>query len=227
MPATVLITGASGGIGAAVAEAFATDGRRIVLCARSEAELAATAETVSAAGGTPVVMPVDVGDQEALIDTFAARLSAPVDIVIPAAATMPHPPGERPLDEERHDDFRAVLRTNVYGLFAVLRESIEHMPPDGRILVPSGAVARDPTPGMGAYGVSKAAAEALARGFAADVEQTVGILDPGVVATDLTGGKGRDPETVTGLFGWAAFECPADDLDGQVVGLREWKQATR
>ena len=60
---TVLLTGASGGIGSAVAEAFAAEGWRTVLCARSEAALESTAEAVSAAGGTPVVRPLDVRDE--------------------------------------------------------------------------------------------------------------------------------------------------------------------
>jgi NAD(P)-dependent dehydrogenase (short-subunit alcohol dehydrogenase family) len=77
------------------------------------------------------------------------------------------------------------------------------------------------------YAPSKAATEALARGFAADVEQAVGVVDPGLVATDLTGKKGRDPAEVAEMFWWTAMECPAEDLDGEIVGLREWMQATR
>lgn len=224
---TVLITGASGGIGSAVAEEFAAEGWRTVLCGRTEETLETTAEAVSAAGGTPAVHQVDVRDETEVFYALAESVPERLDVVIPAAATMPHEPGARPLDEERYEDVRTVLETNVYGLFAVIRESLDFMSPDGRVLVPSGSVARDPTPGMGMYAPSKAAAEGLARGFAADVDQTVGVVDPGVVATDLTGGKGRDPADVAGMFRWAALTCPAEDLDGEVVGLREWKRATR
>lgn len=224
---TILVTGASGGIGSAVAEAFAGDGWRTVLCARSEEGLESTAQAVSAAGGTPVVRPLDVRDEEAVFDALLETIPETLEVLVPAAAVMPHAPGERPLQEEYYEDLRTVLDTNVYGLFAVIREALQFMPPDGRVLVPSGAVARDPKPGMGAYAPSKAAAEALARGFAVDVDQVVGIVDPGLVATALTGGTGRDPADVAELFRWAALECPAEDLDGQIVGLREWKQATR
>lgn len=224
---TVLITGASGGIGSAVAEAFATEGWRTILCGRSESALEATAGAVSAAGGTPEIQQFDVRDETAVFEALATSVTETIDVVVPAAGTMPHPPGDRPLDEERYEDVRTVLETNVYGLFAVIRESLQFISQDGRILVPSGSVARESTPGMGMYAPSKAAAEGMARGFAADIEQTIGVIDPGIVATDLTAGKGRDPADIAGMFRWAALECPADDLDGEIVGLREWKQATR
>jgi 3-oxoacyl-[acyl-carrier protein] reductase len=224
---TVLITGAGGGIGSAVAEVFGSEGWRTVLCGRSTESIESTAEAVSAAEGTPVVCQLDVRKENEVFRTIEGKITEPLDILIPAAAVMPHPPGERPLDEERYEDARRVLDTNVYGVFAVIREALQFMASDGRVLVPSGSVARDPTPGMGMYAPSKAATEALARGFAADVEQSVGVVDPGLVATDLTDGNGRDPAEVAALFWWAAMECPAADLNAEILGLREWKQATR
>jgi NAD(P)-dependent dehydrogenase (short-subunit alcohol dehydrogenase family) len=129
--------------------------------------------------------------------------------------------------EETYEAFYEAMATNARGVFDVAREAVGFMPPEGRILVPSGSVAREPEPGMGAYAASKAAAEGVARGFAADAEQAVGVVDPGLVATDLTGGRGRDPADVAGLFVWAATACPAEELNGGVVGLRDWKRATR
>ena len=224
---TILLTGASGGIGSVVAEAFAADGWRTVLCARSKEALESTAEAVTEAGGTPVVRPLDVRDEDEVFDALHETIPDTLDVLVPAAAVMPHAPGVRPLVEEDYDDVRTVLETNVYGLFAVIREALQFMNSDGRVLVPSGAVARDPKPGMGMYAPSKAAAEALARGFAVDADQSVGIVDPGIVATGLTGGKGRDPADVAELFRWAALACPGEQLDGQIVGLREWMQARR
>ena len=65
------------------------------------------------------------------------------------------------------------------------------------------------------------------RGFAVDLEQIVGIVDPGLVATEVTGGQGRAPDDVAPMFLWAATDCLAEDLDGAVVDLRTWKKATR
>jgi NAD(P)-dependent dehydrogenase (short-subunit alcohol dehydrogenase family) len=95
------------------------------------------------------------------------------------------------------------------------------------VLVPSGSVAREAKPGMGAYAASKAAAEALVRGFAVDTAATVGVVDPGLVATDVSGGRGRDPDEVAPMFLWALRELDAADLDGEVVDLRAWRSATR
>jgi len=153
---TVLITGASGGIGTAVAEEFGTEEWRTILCARSEGGLETTAAAVERAGGTPVVRTLDVREENDVFMALSETVESGLDVVIPAAGTMPHGPGERPLDEERYEDFRSVMDTNVYGLFAVVREALQFISPDGRVLVPSGSVAREPTEGMGAYPVSDA-----------------------------------------------------------------------
>lgn len=224
---TVLITGASGGIGAAVAETFGSAGWRVVLCSRSHSKLENVAATVSDAGGTSIIKPLDVTDADELYVSIVEAIDTSVDIVIPAAATTTGPPGQQPLNKEMHEQFKNVMDINVYGVFAVVRESLQFMPRDGRVLIPSGSVARESVEGMGAYGVSKAAVEGIARSFAADVEQTVGIVDPGLVATELTDQRGRDPQEVAELFRWAGMECAASDLDGEIIGLQQWKQATQ
>ncbi|MEF8875992.1 MAG: SDR family oxidoreductase [Haloarculaceae archaeon] len=224
---TVLVTGASRGIGAAVAEAFGREGAHVLACARDADAIEATAEAVERAGGTATARAVDVRDEDAVFLLLAEAVEAGLDVAVPAAATSSGAPGTTPVTEETYEAFDEAMATNARGVFAVAREAVGFMPPEGRILVPSGSVAREPEPGMGAYAVSKAAAEGVARGFAADAEQAVGVVDPGLVATDLTGGRGRDPADVAGLFVWAATACPAEELNGGVVGLRDWKRATR
>lgn len=224
---TILITGASGGIGSAIATEFASAGWRTVLCGRSDEQLESTANTASAAGGTPVPRSVDVRDEDEVRAAFEETIPDTLDVLVPAAAVAPYNPGDQPLDEESSEDTKVVLDTNAYGLFVTIREGLGFMPHDGRVLVPSGSVAREPSPGMGSYAASKAAAEAFAHGFAVDVEQTIGVVDPGLVATELTGEKGRDPTDIAAMFRWAALECSSEKIDGEIVGLREWKQATR
>lgn len=224
---TVLVTGASRGIGAAVAEAFGREGAHVVVCARDADALEDTARAVERAGGTATARAVDVRDEDAVFLLLADAVEDDLDVVVPAAATISGEPGGMPATEEGYEAFDGAMATNARGVFAVLREGVPFMPPDGRALVPSGSVAREPEPGVGAYAMSKAAAEGVARGFAADADQTVGVVDPGLVATDLTGGRGRDPGDVAGLFVWAATACPAEELDGGVVSLRDWKRATR
>ncbi|MES3517503.1 MAG: SDR family NAD(P)-dependent oxidoreductase [Natronomonas sp.] len=219
---TVLITGASRGIGAAVAKAFGEGNAHVVCCARSEKELEATAESVRDGGGTATTAVLDVRDENRVFEAFA-DVGAAFDVVIPAAAVNPTPPGRMPLTEERYDNFDAAMETNVRGLFVTLREAIQFTAADGRILVPSGSIAREPADGMGAYAASKAGAEGIARGFAADATQAVGIVDPGVVATDLTGNVGKDPESVAEFFRWAATDCPAEELNGAVLTVDDWR----
>lgn len=223
----VLVTGATGGLGSAVAEAFAGEGADLVLVGRDRDRLETVASSVESAGGTATTATADVRDEDRVFEVFADAAGGRVDVIVHCAGIIDDRPGEMPLTDAGYGTFDRVMETNVRGLFAVLREGVQFLSEDGRVLVPSGRVAREPHEGMGAYGVSKAADEGLVRGFAADAPRTVGIVEPGLVATELTGGQGKDPERVAGMFVWAATDCPAGDLDGQVVGLKKWKRATR
>lgn len=226
---TVVVTGASRGLGAAVARRFGAVGARVVGCARDGEALDAVIEGIEADGGRAVGVRADVRDEfdvERLFET-AAREGDGIGVVVANAGVNHATPGEAPLHEESYGRFDDTLRTNVRGVFATVREAVPHLAPDARVLVPSGSVAREAKPGMGAYAPSKAAAEALVRGFAADLDATVATVDPGLVATDVSGGSGRDPADVADMFRWAATEADADEIDGEVVDLRAWKRATR
>jgi NAD(P)-dependent dehydrogenase (short-subunit alcohol dehydrogenase family) len=252
MDPTVAITGATSGIGRAVAEAFVDRGAFVAVSGRdgdavdrTVAELndgaarsggddgpeSAESESDSSDGaGAAWGERVDVRDEFDLEGFFqrAAREGGPIDVVFANAAVFHGAPGEIPTDDLSYADYDDTMRTNARGVFATVAEAVPHLADDARVIVPSGSVAHESKPGMGAYAVSKAAAEAVARGFAADLDATVGVVDPGLVATDLTGmERARDPESVAPLFVWAATEAPAEDLNGERLGLREWKQATR
>ena len=256
MDLTVAITGATSGIGRAVAEAFVDRGAFVAVSGRdgdavdrTVAELNDCAEVSAPDGGDEEVAEsgtddpddtddagaawgerVDVRDEFDLEGFFqrAAREGGPIDVVFANAAVFHGGPGESPTDDLSYADYDDTMRTNARGVFATVAEAVPHLADDARVIVPSGSVAHESKAGMGAYAVSKAAAEAVARGFAADLDATVGVVDPGLVATDLTGmERARDPESVAPLFVWAATEAPAEDLNGDRLGLREWKKATR
>ena len=238
MDVTVAVTGATSGIGRAVATAFVDEGATVAVSGRDGAAVEETVETLTNRGdetdtdapGTVWGARADVRDEfdlERFFERAVAELG-PVDILVANAAVFAGAPGESPIDEVSYETFDDTMRTNARGVFATITEAVPHLADDARVLVPSGSVAHEVKPGMGAYGVSKAAAEGVARSFAADLKAAVGVVDPGLVATDLTGmERARDPESVAPLFVWAATEAPEDDLDGDRIGLREWKRATR
>jgi len=227
---TAVITGASRGIGAAVAREFADAGANLVLCARDTERLDDVVDEIEGSGGTAVGLRADVRDEfdvERVMER-AARLGGEIDLVVANAAVKHGESGELPLEEEAYSSFDDTMRTNARGVFVTIKEALPHLAPDARVLVPSGLVAREPKPGVGSYAVSKAAAEALARQFAVELEQTVGVVDPGLVSTSLTRQRGRrEPGDVAPMYRWAATELSAEEFDGAVVGLKEWKRATR
>jgi len=226
---TALVTGASRGIGAAVARRFAAAGAHVVICGRDDDSLGTVATDIRESGGEATACRADVRDEfdvERLAER-AARDGDGIDCVVANAGVYHGPPGETPLTRESYSAFDDHLRTNTRGVFATVVEARPHLEPDARVLVTSGAVARTARSGFGSYAVSKAAAEALARQFATCLDQPVGVVDPGQVATDLTDGRGKDPEAVAEMFLWAARDADPDTVDGGVLDRRTYREATR
>jgi NAD(P)-dependent dehydrogenase (short-subunit alcohol dehydrogenase family) len=226
---TAVVTGASRGIGEAVARRFAAEGARVVLCAREKDEIEAVADDIEDAGGTATAMRADVRDEfdvERLMETAARESDGGIDLVVPCAGVFHGSPGETPLANDSYSAFDDSFRINARGVFTAVREALPHLADDARVVVPSGKIAREAKPGYGSYAISKAAAEAVVRQFAAELDFPAGVVDPGAVATDLTGGQGRDPEDAADLIRWAAIEASAEEVDGNVLGLKEFRQAT-
>ncbi len=230
---TVAITGGTRGVGRAVTAAFVAEGAHVTLCARDGDDVEEVTAQVTDAAGAATGVRADVRDEydvERFLETAArAGPSEGIDIVVANAGVNHGTPGEMPLHEEPYARFDDTMRTNVRGVFTTVKEASPHLREGARILVPSGAVARPDgvKPGMGAYAVSKAAAEALVRGFETDMEATAFVVDPGLVATDVTDGQGRDPEDVAEMFVWTATGADPEEHGGGVVDLRAWKKATR
>jgi len=227
--ATIVVTGASRGIGEAVTRTVTERGGHAVVCGRDGDALDAVAEAIADEGGAVTAVRADVRDEldvEHLMER-ATRAGGAIDGVVANAGVYHGTAGETPLHEESYAAFDDHLRTNARGVFATVREAVPHFAEDARVVVPTGAVARTRMPGYGSYAVSKAAAEGLVRGFGADLDAAVGAVDPGKVATDLSGDGGRDPADVAGMVLWALDETPADELDGAVLDWGDYRKATR
>lgn len=227
--ATVVITGASRGIGEQVARQLGAAGTHVVVCARDRDALEAAAADIRESGGDVTTVRADVRDEHDLKHTMetAAKEGGAIDGVVANAGVYRGAAGETPLDDETYEAFDDHIRTNARGVFAAIREAVPHLAAEARIVVPTGAVARKGMAGYGSYAVSKAAAEAVVRGFAADIEAVVGAVDPGSVDTDLSGEGGRDPETVADMVTWALRDASADELDGGVLDWGAFRRATR
>jgi NAD(P)-dependent dehydrogenase (short-subunit alcohol dehydrogenase family) len=228
---TAVVTGATSGIGRAVAMAFAAADATVVVCGRDAAAVDELVVDLDDAGtGEATGLRADVRDEfdvERLLETASRTGPAGVDVVVANAGVFHGSPGEASIAETSYAAFDDEFRTNVRGVFATFREALAHLNEGARLLAPTGSVARDAKPGLGGYAPSKAGAEAVARQFAADTEYVVGCVDPGKVETDLSGPGGRSPADVADMFVWAATDCAAEDLDGAVVDLKSWKRATR
>lgn len=227
---TAVVTGGTRGVGRAVASAFGDAGAHVVVCSRDGDAVDETVDALSGSGSASGLR-ADVRDEfdlERLMEhADRAGEREGIDVVVANAGVNHGSPGEMPLDGESYSRFDDTLRTNVRGVFATVREAAPYLSEGARVLVPSGSIARDAKPGMGAYAVSKAGAEAVVRQAHADLDATAMTLDPGLVDTALTGNQGgRDPEEVAPMFVWAATEADPDEHGGAVVGLREWKSTT-
>jgi NAD(P)-dependent dehydrogenase (short-subunit alcohol dehydrogenase family) len=189
--ANVLVTGASRGLGRALAVALAKAGARVVLVARASAELDAAVATIRDAGGEAHALAADMGDKHAIhtIAGAAQALTGPIDLLFHNASTLGPTPLPLLLDTEC-EDFERVLAVNLVGPFRLTRAVAGAMALRGRGLIVhiTSDAATNAYPRWGAYGVSKAALEHLSRSWAAELGPlgvTFLTLDPGEMDTAM------------------------------------------
>jgi 3-oxoacyl-[acyl-carrier protein] reductase len=220
MTETVVVTGAAGGLGEAVARAFAEQGATVALGDRDRDAIEALADELDG-----VALRTDVRDEyelERLMEKASkAGDESGIDVVVPCEGVYHGDAGETPLAEEAYSAFDDTMRTNARGVFAAVREALPHMDADGRVVVPTGSVARESPPGYGAYAVSLAAVKGVARQFAADCEQAVGCVEAGDLGAGAEAVEERDSDLLAELVRWAA--SVPDQLDGAVLARSDWE----
>jgi NADP-dependent 3-hydroxy acid dehydrogenase YdfG len=164
-----VITGASTGIGAAVARALAAAGMSVVLGARRADRLAAVCEEIHAAGGSGEFVVTDMRDEVQVERLIAAAIGrhGRLDALVNNAAIGT----VRTIADGRTDEWRAILETNVLGTLTACRAALRHMLPQGRgdILNMTSASAHEAWPYLAVYAGSKAAIHTLSRGLRSEV----------------------------------------------------------
>ena len=215
-----LITGASRGIGAAVARRFAAEGAHVVLTARTVGGLEELDDAIRAEGGSATLVPLDLRDFTK-IDEMAAALHERyrrLDILVGNAGEI----GVfSPLAQITPRMWSEVVDLNLTANWRLIRamDPLLRAAPAGRAIFVTSAAARTTYAYWGPYAVSKAGLEELVRIYAAEIARTAvraNLIDPGVVRTRLRnrGFPGEDatllppPESVTEAFlCLAAPEC--------------------
>ncbi len=188
-----VVTGASSGIGRALALRLARDGARVALVARRAAELEALADAIRATGGEAIPIPGDVSDRSASerIAGEALRALGRVDMLFNNAGYG----GHRPFLEWDLDDLERMMRVNYLGSVYLTRLLLPAMVErrSGWVVFVASVAGKIGTPGESAYAASKFAVVGLAEAVSIEVEDAgVHVLTvcPGVVRTPFFGPDG-------------------------------------
>jgi NAD(P)-dependent dehydrogenase (short-subunit alcohol dehydrogenase family) len=180
---TAIVTGASRGLGLALAKALAERGWRLVIDARGAAALEAAREELIASIEVAAIAG-DIAD-EAHRRELVAAAGEPIDLVVNNASLL-GPSPLPPVAELAPSDFEEILRANVIGPLGLIRLALPHIPEGGRILNVTSDAAVEPYEGWGGYGASKAALDQLTRILAAERPHLrVYAVDPGDMRTRM------------------------------------------
>lgn len=219
---TALVTGASKGIGAAIARRLAADGFAVVVnYATDGAGAENVVRAIEAKGGAALAVAADVGDPggiRTLFDAAEARFGG-LDVLVNNAAMM----RLAPIAEAEDASFDAHVAVNIGGVFRGMREGARRLRDGGRIISFSSSVVGLYQPGYGLYAASKAAVEAMTHVLAKELGPraiTVNAVAPGPVETQLflAGKSAQLVEAITRTIPLARLGRP-DDIAGVVSFL--------
>jgi NAD(P)-dependent dehydrogenase (short-subunit alcohol dehydrogenase family) len=231
----VMITGASKGLGRALALGFAKLGARLAISARGEQGLRAVQQEAQALGAEVLAV---IGDMSAArdVERFVAQAEATfgrIDVLINNASILGPSPMPYLLDYPE-EDFADVLRVNAMGPFLVTRRVIPGMlqRDRGSIINITSEAGHTGYAGWGAYGISKFAVEGLTQTWADEVSETgvrVNMVDPGEMDTEMHAlavpdceYELADPNDVLDVFLYLASDA-AQGVNGQRFQAQEFQ----
>ncbi|MEC5127454.1 glucose 1-dehydrogenase [Verrucomicrobiales bacterium BCK34] len=185
---TVLITGATSGIGKATALKFAEAGANVVVSGRREAEGNAVVEAITSAGGEATFIQADVSNEEDIKNLISKTVGkyGRLDVAFNNAGIET----AAPIVEVGIDDYRQVFDINVWGVLASMKHEIPAMLASGggSIINTSSIVGQVGAPGLSAYTASKHAVEGLTKSAALEHAKEgirVNAVSPGLIQTDM------------------------------------------
>lgn len=202
-----LVTGASSGIGRAVARALAGNGMRVAIAARRGERLEALAGELRAAGATVLAVPTDVRDEGGILELFRRVRSelGGVDVMINNAGL-----GRRaPLLSATAEPWREMLEVNVLGLCICTREAVRDMHArggEGHVIHLSSMAAHRVPPGSGVYAATKFAVRALTEALRQELREAgssvrVTAVSPGLVETEFAAVYNQSEEAARKTYG--------------------------
>jgi NAD(P)-dependent dehydrogenase (short-subunit alcohol dehydrogenase family) len=187
-----IVTGASNGLGRAIAEVFAAEGAKVVLAARRKAVLDEVAAGIAAKGGIALAAPTDVSREDEVIALFKQAKDAygRVDIVVNNAGV----PTSTPVEEMTLAYWQSVIDVNLTAVFLCSREAVKIMKAQGggRIINMGSISARSTRPNSSAYTATKFAVDGFTRSLTQEGRAygvVASIIHPGSTATGFTQGR--------------------------------------
>ena len=210
-----LITGASRGIGAAIAKHFAKEGAHVILVARTVGGLEEVDDEIKKHGGSATLIPCDLNEFDR-VDNMGPSLYerfGQLDIFVGNAAILG---SMTPLVQYDSKTWHNVFNTNIHANWHLMRvvEPLLKLSDSGRAIFVSSAAAKKPKAYWGAYAITKSALETMAKVWASELENTsvrVNVLNPGPTRTAMrsTAFPGENPNTLKS----------ADDVAGAFIEL--------
>jgi NAD(P)-dependent dehydrogenase (short-subunit alcohol dehydrogenase family) len=221
-----VITGGGRGIGKAIAMAYASEGAKLALCARTPSELEQTVREIQALKAECKGWSCDVSLEEPVQDFIAhvLKVFGKVDVLVNNAGVMTRPAPTTELEVKKWDYTIAV---NLRGPFLVTRAVLPLMikQKSGSIINVSSSIGRSAYANFIAYATSKWGLEGFTQTLAAEVGSyniRANSVEPGYVATKLTGYRGSQPESVTDVFVYLASD-EAQGVTGKMLSSSGWK----
>ncbi len=213
-----LVTGASRGIGRAVALRFAQEGAHLILTARTQGALEELDDEISeSTGENATLVPVDLTDFDAIDQMGAAVFDRfkRLDILVGNAGMLT---SLTPMAQVKPKDWERVMALNVTANYRLIRsfDPLLRMSDAGRAIFVSSTVTQGVWPFWGVYSVSKAALENMVQTYASEIEKTnikANILNPGPTRTTMrhVAYPGEDPQTIK----------PPEDVTDKFLQLAE------